>query len=106
MVGLGGGFLRLIALIIVAFGFAVKYAAWTMGIGAMILARLNRTPAGWQGSSVPVPAPAAPPAVPEPAGTPDAHPDALPLSEHWNEEERRWEEPGDEHRWEEPPPER
>jgi cytoskeletal protein CcmA (bactofilin family) len=99
MVGLGGGFLRLIALIIVAFGFAVKYAAWTMGIGAMILARLNRTPAGWQGSSVPVPAPAAPPpAVPEPAGTPGAHPDSLPLSEHWNEEERRWEEP--------PPPER
>ncbi|HEX3526572.1 MAG TPA: hypothetical protein VH988_05865, partial [Thermoanaerobaculia bacterium] len=44
MVGLGGGFLRLIALVIVAFGFAMRYAAWTVGLGAMILARLNRTP--------------------------------------------------------------
>jgi hypothetical protein len=89
MVGLGGGFLRLIALVIVAFGFAMRYAAWTVGIGAVILARLNRTPAGWQGSPAvmaPPAVPPAPPAAPEP-------PSSLPLSGHWDDEERRWEEP-------------
>ena len=87
MVGLGGGFLRVIAVVILAFGFATKYAAWTVGIGAVILARLNRTPAGWQGSSVPA-QPIPTPVIPEPAEARDTR---LPLSEH--EEERRWEEP-------------
>jgi hypothetical protein len=103
MIGLGGGFLRLIALVVVAFGFAMRYAAWTVGLGAMILARLNRTPADWQGTG------AVPATVPPPAGTPvsalgtaEAHSASLPLSEHWDEE-GRWEEPDGEDRGKEPP---
>jgi cytoskeletal protein CcmA (bactofilin family) len=95
MVGLGGGFLRLIALVILAFGFATKYAAWTVGIGSVILARLNRTPAGWQGpipAAQPVPVTPPPsPSRPDEARSDDAR---LPLSER-----------EEEHRWEEPPPE-
>jgi len=91
MVGLGGGFLRLIALAIVAFGFATRYAAWTVGLGAMILARLNQTPADWQEPG-PMPAPAPPfsPASPAPPVSSDpaeGRPASLPLSEHWDEEE-------------------
>jgi hypothetical protein len=98
MVGLGGGFLRMIALVIVAFGFAMKYAAWTVGIGAVILARLNRTPTGWQGSSLPVPTPGG-------SGLDTSTPAALPLSEPWDEAERRFEEEArGERPWEEPPP--
>jgi cytoskeletal protein CcmA (bactofilin family) len=107
MVGLGGGFLHLIALVIVVFGAAMKYAAWTVGFGSVILARLNRTPAGWPGSNL---AGTSPPAVPAPMSPmPPASPEgpgpaaALPLSEHWDEEERRWEETDGRH-WEEPPP--
>jgi hypothetical protein len=110
MVGLGGGFLRLLALVIVAFGAAMKYAAWTVGFGSVILARLNRTPAGWPGSNLtpmpPVlPMAPMPPIIPIPPnpGAPEP-PAALPLSEHWDEEERRWEEETDGRPWEEPPP--
>lgn len=99
MVGLGGGFLHLIALLIVAFGVAMKYAAWTVGIGSVILARLNAgsTPAAPLVSSGSGPVdPLSPvPATPGPG----YNAPALPLSE-------RWEDAEDERHWEEPPPER
>jgi hypothetical protein len=92
MVSMGGGFLHVIALMILAFGFATQYAAWTVGLGAMILARLNRTPDGWE----PVSAPLVPtgPGIPPPPPPSGPVPEALPLSERWDEEEaeRRWRE--------------
>ena len=100
MVGLGGGFLRLIALVIVVFGFAMRYAAWTVGLGAMILARLDRTPADWpEPGLMPSPANPANPVSPSTTAAPSA---SLPLSEHWDEE-GRWEGPEEDDREKEPP---
>jgi hypothetical protein len=42
IVGLPGGFFGLFALILLAFGFFMKFAAWTMGLGAMTLSLLGR----------------------------------------------------------------
>jgi len=42
IVGLPGGFLGLVAFTLVALGFFLKYAAWTMGLGAMTLSLLAR----------------------------------------------------------------
>ncbi|MEO8197773.1 MAG: polymer-forming cytoskeletal protein [Thermoanaerobaculia bacterium] len=42
IIGLPGGFLGLVAFALVAFGFCLKYAAWTMGLGAMTLSLLGR----------------------------------------------------------------
>ena len=107
MVSMGGGFLHLIALIILAFGFAAQYAAWTIGLGAMILVRLKGTPGGWEPASAPIvpPPPAGPPvyagsdATAPLAPLPPRSSDSLPLSERWDEEEAegRWrEETGEE----------
>jgi len=94
MVGLGGGFLRLIALVIVAFGFAMRYAAWTVGFGAMILARLNRTPDDWQEAGLlPAPAPPFSPTSPASSDPTGAHSASLPLSEHLEEEDQGTEPP-------------
>jgi hypothetical protein len=41
-VGLPGGFLGLFAFALIALGFFLKYAAWTMGLGAMTLSLLGR----------------------------------------------------------------
>ena len=41
-VGLPGGFLGLAAFVLIAFGFFLKYVAWTMGLGAMTLSLLGR----------------------------------------------------------------
>lgn len=42
IVGVPGSFFGLAALSFVAFGFFIKYAAWTMGLGAMTLSLLGR----------------------------------------------------------------
>ena len=42
IIGLPGGFLGLFAFALVALGFFFKYAAWTMGLGAMTLSLLGR----------------------------------------------------------------
>ncbi len=42
ILGLPGGFLGLVAFALVALGFFLKYAAWTMGLGAMTLSLLGR----------------------------------------------------------------
>jgi cytoskeletal protein CcmA (bactofilin family) len=61
-IGLGGGFLNFISFSILAFGFVVQYVVWTIGIGAVLLARFG----GARGSSLPV-APPPPPPPPAPA---------------------------------------
>ena len=81
VIGLGGGFLHLLALFVLIGGLAVRYAAWTVGMGAMILARFNPVPPGW---STREPAPLVPPAAPvttPPADTGTAAGGELPLSE-------------------------
>ena len=42
LIGLPGGFLGLFAFALIALGFFLKYAAWTMGLGAMTLSLLGR----------------------------------------------------------------
>jgi hypothetical protein len=66
---LGGGPIRLFAVMFLVFGFCVKYVAWTLGLGGAILTRFG-TSATWErgGSAPPPPAPAEPstsPSAPE-----------------------------------------
>lgn len=95
--GLFGGFLHAIGVLFVLFGFAAHFAAVIVGLGAVILDRLNG-PA----TAVP-PAPLVPPSPP-PGPVGYTAPGTLPLSEQWDEEEHRWEEESESRRWEEPPP--
>jgi len=65
VIGLGGGPLDFIAFLALAFGFAVQYVAWTVGFGAVVLARFG----GSRGTSYPaatLPPPPPPPAPPAP----------------------------------------
>jgi len=100
LLNLIGGFLHVIGILFVIFGLAAHVAAVIVGLGAIILDRLNGPAAA---AAVP-PAPFGPPLQPASPISP-APPAALPLSAEWDEEERRWEEeredPG---RSEEPPP--
>lgn len=57
LLGMGGGILEFIAFTILAFGFAVQYVAWTIGFGAVLLARFG----GSRGSSYPAVMPPPPP---------------------------------------------
>lgn len=57
VIGLGGGFLEFLAFTVLAFGFVVQYVAWTIGLGAVLLARFG----GARGSSLPTPPPPLPP---------------------------------------------
>ncbi len=62
LIGLPGGFFGLFAFALVALGFFLKYAAWTMGLGAMTLSLLGRD---WRRPSAELAAPtSAPPAPP------------------------------------------
>ncbi len=63
IIGLPGGFLGLVAFALVAFGFCLKYAAWTMGLGAMTLSLLGRD---WRR---PVSGPEGPELLAPPAGS-------------------------------------
>lgn len=77
VLGLGGGFLDLIAVSVLAFGFLVQYAAWTVGFGAVLLARFDNSPGRYQPALSPMP-PAPPPApafATSPAPLPDLPPD-------------------------------
>ncbi len=97
LLGIGGGPLDFIAFILLAFGAAVEYVAWTVGFGAVLLAwfrgpnRWRRTAAAPPMPVAPVPPLPGPPAYADPGPTYPSSPESLPLSE-------RWEEP--------PPPER
>ncbi|MES1211598.1 MAG: hypothetical protein ABUL63_04605, partial [Acidobacteriota bacterium] len=62
VMGLGGGILDFLAFTVLAFGFVVQYVAWTVGFGAVLLARFGSsrgTPAPV--ALVPPPPPPAPP---------------------------------------------
>lgn len=60
LVGLGGGPLEIIAFTILAFGFAVQYVAWTIGFGAVLLARFGSS----RGTVYPAATTPPPPPVP------------------------------------------
>lgn len=68
VIGLGGGGLDFIALTMLAFGVVVQYVAWTVGIGAVLMARFG----GHRGGVVPptmapvAPMPPSPPYPPAP----------------------------------------
>ncbi|HEX7180955.1 MAG TPA: polymer-forming cytoskeletal protein [Thermoanaerobaculia bacterium] len=102
VIGLAGGFLDIVALMILVGGFAVQCAAWLVGFGAVLLARFGSTPGRWpQPATAPLPPP---PPLPGPMPAyegPGMGAEPLPLSERWEDpaaDDRRWEEP--------PPPER
>lgn len=63
LIGLGGGLLDFIAFTILAFGVVVQYAAWTVGFGAVLLARFDnsarRRAAMYPGTPPPPPPPLA-----------------------------------------------
>ena len=101
LVGMVGGFLHVIGTLLVLFGSAAHFAALMVGLGAVILDRLN----GPAAAAVP-PVPLVPPGQPLSPVYPasPAPPAALPLSEQWEEEERRWEEESEDRRFEPPPP--
>lgn len=78
VVGLPGGILGFVGFGLIALGFCIKYAAWTLGLGAMTLVALGRD---WRQPAPPAPAPvdmepALPSAPPPPA--PPAPPTAPP----------------------------
>jgi hypothetical protein len=112
--GLIPGFPHAIGALLVVFGSAVHLAALVVGLGAVILDRLN----GPAGAAAIPPAPLAPMTPPAPLGplapinptapAPPLQPTTLPLSEQWDEDERRWQEERQEEReergFEEPPP--
>jgi hypothetical protein len=102
LLGLIGGFLHVIGVLLVIFGFAAHVAAFVIGLGAIILDRLNGPAAAATLPTLP-PAPLVPPAQPMPPRSPTSAA-ALPLSEQWEEDERRWEEEREDRRGEEPPP--
>ena len=76
LVGLPGGVLGFFGFTLIALGFCIKYAAWTLGLGAMTLVALGRDwrrPAAASvepAPALPEPPPPAPPAPPVPAPDP------------------------------------
>ena len=67
--GIAGGFFRGLGALLVLFGFLLEYAAWTAGLGALILNRFSPAP----GASPPPGLPALPPVpAPPPAPAPAA----------------------------------
>lgn len=57
VIALGGGFLHLISLGILAFGFLAQYVAWTTGFGAVLLARFGSSRGGQLPAAMPPPPP-------------------------------------------------
>lgn len=85
VMGLGGGVLDFIAFTILAFGFAVQYVAWTVGIGAVLLARFENP--GRRPAPVYPGTPPAPPApLPEPPAdpSPDVYESPAALERPWD----------------------
>jgi cytoskeletal protein CcmA (bactofilin family) len=89
VISLGGGLLDVVAFFFLFIGFAAGYVAWTMGFGAVLLARFGTEPGYWPRRTVAaVPPYPPPPAPPVPA-------EHLPLSESLESPRpERWEEPG------------
>lgn len=69
LIGLGNGWLDFLAFLVLAFGVVVQYVAWTVGIGAVLLARFDssaRRTVAYVGPFPPPPAPL-PDLPPDPA---------------------------------------
>ncbi len=79
-VGMAGGLLRGLGVLLVLSGFLLEYAAWTAGLGALILNRFSPAPTtGLPGPTSPVAPPPAPSVAPppvDPVETPTARPAA------------------------------
>jgi cytoskeletal protein CcmA (bactofilin family) len=89
VIRMGGGILDAVAFFFLFFGVVVGVVAWTMGFGAVLLARFGTEPGYWPRRTVAAAPPYAPP--PPPPG-PGEH---LPLSESLESPRpERWEEPG------------
>jgi hypothetical protein len=58
VIGLAGGPLRFISFGILLFGFLVRYVAWTVGFGAVLMARFGSSRGGALPATVPPPPPA------------------------------------------------
>ncbi|HKV08128.1 MAG TPA: hypothetical protein VJ725_08330, partial [Thermoanaerobaculia bacterium] len=94
VLGMGNGVLDFFAGMFLLLGWAVTYVAWTVGFGAVLLARFGTEPGYWPRRTTTV---SGPPPMP-PAGTqPVEH---LPLSESlesppaprdWDDRDPRWE---------------
>lgn len=93
VLGMGGGVLDFFSGMFLLLGWAVTYVAWTVGFGAVLLARFGTEPGYWPRRTTTV---GGPPPVP-PAGAPVEH---LPLSESlespsaprdWDDRDPRWE---------------
>ena len=92
-VGMAGGLFGGLGLLLVLAGFLVEYAAWTAGLGALILNRFapvppapgalpsGGLPAAPPPPAAPVPPPPAAPVAPSPASPPVDPVDALPASQ-------------------------
>lgn len=98
VISLGGGLLDVAAFFFLLFGWAAGYVAWTMGFGAVLLARFGTEPGYWPRHAATAPPYAPPPPPPAPA-------EHLPLSESLESPraEGTWERPEDEVWREEPP---
>lgn len=99
VISLGGGLLDVVAFFFLLLGWAAGYVAWTMGFGAVLLARFGTEPGYWPRHTV---ATAPPYAPPPPPPAPAEH---LPLSESLESPraEGTWESPEGEVWREEPP---
>ncbi len=117
--GIGMGGLDWIAAMFLMFGFAVKYVAWTVGLGAALLSRFGN-PQSWRFGRPPGTVPPVPPVTYPPAAPPADYsasqqvvtypPETLPLSNDVPRDDLR-EDLRDDLRdeaaprsWEEPPP--
>jgi hypothetical protein len=67
--GMAGGFFRGLGVLLALAGFFLEYAAWTAGLGALILNRFSPAspgPAASPPAGLPAPPPVAPPPAPAP----------------------------------------
>ena len=82
-VGMAGGFFRGLGVLLALAGFFLEYAAWTAGLGALLLNRFSPEPSGPGGSlsaGLPAPPPSPAPPVPPPAAAaPSVPPPADPV---------------------------
>ncbi|HSK74930.1 MAG TPA: hypothetical protein VLQ45_00615 [Thermoanaerobaculia bacterium] len=100
VLGMGGGVLDFFSGMFLLLGWAVTYVAWTVGFGAVLLARFGTEPGYWprRASTVGGPPPVPPSAVPVGA-QPVEH---LPLSESLESPPapQDWDDPDRDPRWE------
>lgn len=90
VLGMGNGVLDFFSGMFLLLGWAVTYVAWTVGFGAVLLARFGTEPGRWPRRDTTVAGP--PPYAEETAPPADALPLESPRAGDWDEPEPRWEE--------------